>query len=432
MKKIFSTALAAILAASLFAGCSKDNGGSTASADFTPSMNTDETLTIEVRGSWSNFEALEAASIKWNEYYPNVTINYSKVDNFNNQIEALASNDNPPEIIMLNTYEYYSGIDNVADMLVDLSEIGLDTSIFDDSITEASKINGRFCILNWAMVASGFVVNKTLLDEYGLEIPKTHEEFDAVCSALLEKGYTPIQGCTDSICRNILKNECDYDLANADNSAELYEKLSTGAAGCGEAFLKEFSSMIELTEKGYISTAANAEIADIYEGSILHFFEGSTPFLAFTTEGVSGMKKRETKSEHFSAEPFEYEFVSLPVCSEEPVLSVSTAEGFGILKNSANAEWAKEFLRFLCNTGEINEMAEVKGMPAITKTGIADKRFDEIAAIPAERRVNPDKNIISVAVYDCLNETFGEIANGSITTPEAAQTYFEEALDKLV
>ena len=126
------------------------------------------------------------------------------------------------------------------------------------------------CSLPWGVLATGFVVNTTLLDSLGLSIPQTHEQFDSVCETLVENGYTPIQG--------------------------FYEQIMNS-------------------------------IPDNYEGNILHFFEGETPFLCFSTEGFSGMKKRKSKSEAFMAEPFEYEFVSLPISSDEPVLSESFLPG---------------------------------------------------------------------------------------------------------
>ena len=45
----------------------------------------------------------------------------------------------------------------------------------------------------------------------------------------------------------------------------------------------------------------------------MKFFEGDVPFWVCDTEKVSGMKKRESKSEAFSANPFEYEFTFAPM-----------------------------------------------------------------------------------------------------------------------
>lgn len=50
-----------------------------------------------------------------------------------------------------------------------------------------------------------------------------------------------------------------------------------------------------------------------YDGSIMAFFEGDVPFYVCNAECVSGMKKRESKSETFHAAPFEYEFLYAPL-----------------------------------------------------------------------------------------------------------------------
>lgn len=52
------------------------------SAAFVPAMDREAQAEIRVRGSWSNFEALEAAVNDWNEIYSNVLVDYAKVDGY--------------------------------------------------------------------------------------------------------------------------------------------------------------------------------------------------------------------------------------------------------------------------------------------------------------------------------------------------------------
>ena len=56
--------------------------------------------------------------------------------------------------------------------------------------------------------------------------------------------------------------------------------------------------MFELVDNKYIDYNKNEEITDIYEASILYFFEGKTPFLCFDTEGFSGMKNVKANQKH--------------------------------------------------------------------------------------------------------------------------------------
>lgn len=423
MKRVVSVLSAAAVAAALFSGCS----AKAESKEFSPSMDTSASITVNVNGSWSNFEALETVAADWNEIYPNVNINYSRIDNYYEILETLIDSDSKPDIIVFNPNSYYSGKDKIIDCLADLSEAGLDTGVYNDEVLKAVTIDNKFCVFAWGVAASGFVVNKTMLDDLGLSVPETHDDLIKVCDTLKENGYTPIQGCTGNIYANILRNECYYRIFGGNDSDEVINALSTNAEGCGSYFTDEYSAMIDLVKRGYIDTAVNDSITDIYEGSILHFFEGNTPFLCFTTEGFSGMKKRESKSEAFTANPFEYEFVSLPICGDEKVLVKDTFGGLSVVEGSENEEWAKEFLRFLCCPDEINKMAETKGVPSVL--GVGDgKYFSDLYDIPQERKAAVHYMPRIIAVGDSFLSTFHDIAYGDITTPEEAQEHFEQFL----
>ena len=47
---------------------------------FKPALDTNTKCSIKVVGSYDNFEALEEQFDKFNEYYPNVTLSYTKPD----------------------------------------------------------------------------------------------------------------------------------------------------------------------------------------------------------------------------------------------------------------------------------------------------------------------------------------------------------------
>lgn len=426
MKKVVSVLSAAAVAAGIFTGCSSKSG----SEEFSPLLDKEASVTISVNGSWSNFEALEAVAADWNEIYPNVNISYSRIDDYYNILETLVDGDAKPDIVVFNPNTYYSGKDKIIENLADLSKAGLDTSIYNDEVLNAITVDDKLCVFAWGVAASGFVVNMDILDSLGLSVPQTHDEFIKVCDTLKENGYTPIQGCTGSIYGNILRNECYYRIFGEKDSDEVINALSTDAEGCGSYFTDEYNAMLDIVKRGYIDTAVNDSITDIYEGSILHFFEGNTPFLCFTTEGFSGMKKRESKSEAFMADPFEYEFVSLPVCGDEKVLTKDTFGGLAVVEGSENEEWAKEFLRFLCCSDEINKMAETKRVPSVLGSGDGEN-FSDIYNIPQERKAAAHYMPRITAVGDSFLSTFYDIANGDITTAEEAQEHFEQFLSSV-
>ena len=84
---------------------------------------------------------------------------------------------------------------------------------------------------------------------------------------------------------------------------------------------------------------------------------------------VSGMKKRESKSETFSANPFEYEFLYAPLGDKGAYAYQQRWYGFSVNKDSEEKEIAVEFLRFMMQEKEIDEMASIKGLPSVAENG---------------------------------------------------------------
>ena len=89
---------------------------------------------------------------------------------------------------------------------------------------------------------------------------------------------------------------------------------------------------------------------------------------------VSGMKKRESKSETFSANPFEYEFLYAPLGDKGAYAYQQPWYGFSVNKDSEEKEIAVEFLRFMMQEKEIDEMASIKGLPSVAENG-TDERY---------------------------------------------------------
>ena len=86
--------------------------------------------------------------------------------------------------------------------------------------------------------------------------------------------------------------------------------LEAGDNGAVEKLGSIFDVLDLFKEKGYFDLELNDTYpGDNYDGAIMKFFEGAVPFWVCNTEKVSGMKKRESKSESFKAAPFEYTYI---------------------------------------------------------------------------------------------------------------------------
>ena len=145
---------------------------------------------------------------------------------------------------------------------------------------------------------------------------------------------------------------------------------------------------------------------------------------------VSGMKKRESKSETFSANPFEYEFLYAPLGDKGAYAYQQPWYGFSVNKDSEEKEIAVEFLRFMMQEKEIDEMASIKGLPSMAENG-TDERYAGLRdAKNIEASFINDGSVpdsIRAALEQVCND-FGAGVYGNAN--EAVQTFVELCAEK--
>ena len=97
MKKTMCMFLAVLMILGLAAcGSAKQETG--AEDGFRPAFDTSVNGHISVVGGYDNFEALEAEFDRFNDYYPNVKLVYTKVDDYNNMIGTVLNGNDAPDI----------------------------------------------------------------------------------------------------------------------------------------------------------------------------------------------------------------------------------------------------------------------------------------------------------------------------------------------
>ncbi len=67
---------------------------------FVPKLDTESKCKIEIAGRYQNFEALEAEFDRFNEFYPNVELSYTYLDNYKVTIATALAGENAPDIFM--------------------------------------------------------------------------------------------------------------------------------------------------------------------------------------------------------------------------------------------------------------------------------------------------------------------------------------------
>lgn len=360
MKKISKNILSVITFSSVLlislVGCEKNNN-----YKFSPQLNTDEKLTLNILGYFGNFEALDAVTNDFNKYYPNISFNYQQVSG-NNLVAFLDSNFQT-DIFMTSSDTISST--NLIDYCLDLSTVNLNLNDVDQTMLTTSYKGNFLHSLPIGQNIYGIITNVTLLKKEGLDIPKNYDKFINTLNTLKTKGYVPLQSSSTKIYPELTINMM-VNTIQEDN--ELYNDLINGNLKSYSKIENIFNIVSNIQNNEYsLDEVNNLYSFDNYNDAILRFFEGNVPFWVCNSEKVSGMKKRETKSETFKANPFEYTYIYAPLGDKGSYVYHEPWYGLGISKRSPSIEYAKEFMRFYATKNELNKMASTKGVPSIAK-----------------------------------------------------------------
>ena len=423
MKRIMCMFLAVLMILGLTACGTEKQESAPTEAGFKPALDSSSSCHISVAGGYSNFEALEAEFDRFNEYYPNVDLTFTKVDDYNNMIGMVLNGNDAPDIYvnyswMYGRDQYQDSIDH-AENLADPS-LGLDL----DCIRSNMILNTGDGTLPMIPVFSntyGMLVNNDLFKKEGLSIPTTYQELVAVCNAFREKGYeNPMMGFSREETTSLFTLTIyPFFCGTLAQDEEAVKKLNSLDPSAGEYMRSSPEKIVQFLNDSCVNLDACAEIENNYEAVILRFFEGDVPMMACSGDTVSGTKKRESRSEAFLAKPFSYTFVPVPMSDEGAVFLDMPNLQFSVNKDSSNLEMANEFMRFLVTSRELSEMAQNKGLMSPTKDLSFNSMYAAFGSIPENRIISPEVlGLSDDAVIQLRMAVYG-VATGAITIDEA-------------
>ena len=395
---------------------------------FTPALDTETEGSLSIAGFMGNFEALDQVVNNFNEYYPDITVSYEQ--NGATQLVDYLENNEYVDIFMTsagNVSDESNKETYAADYCLDLGKEDIDVSAIEEDMLDACMIDGKLLRIPVAENTFGMVVNKTLLEKEGLDVPTDYEEFMEVLKELKEKGYNPIQGSSIHVYSELAANMA-YTLIGTDK--ELCEKLNNKEGEAAEALRPVMEKLDDIIRNQYTDYSVNETYPpDNYDKAILRFFEGDVPFWICSTECVSGMKKRESKSETFTENPFDYQFLFIPMGEKGAYEYIEPWYGFSVNKNSENKDYAVEFLRFLSTEEQINIMGSVKGMPSVAKNS-SDERYAEIQNQDLIEESYMDKGEIKNSVKNCIADVSNQFGSGAFADADEAVEELEKRISE--
>ena len=189
IKRIVS--LAAVLLLLPVQGCEKKE------VKFTPKYDKDAEFSISVVGNYANFESLEAEFERFCEYYPNGTLEYTCLDDYNNTVGRALLSDEAPDIFVTGTWMIedpkFKTLFDSAEVLSDPSlDINL-SCLRPESLNQTDS--GDVVMLPVFSSSYGMLVNMDIFKKNNLSVPLNYKEFCDVCEKLKAAGYaSPVMG----------------------------------------------------------------------------------------------------------------------------------------------------------------------------------------------------------------------------------------------
>ena len=426
MKKTMCMLLALLMILSLTA-CGQKKQEEPAEEGFRPALDTSVSSHLIIAGSYNNFEALEAEFDRFNEYYPNVELMFTKVDDYNNIIGTVLDGNDAPDIYvnyswMYGRERYKAAIDH-AENLADPA-LGLDLDCIRSNIILRTD-DGTFPMVPVFSNTYGMLVNNSLFEKEGLSVPTTYSELVAVCDAFREKGYdNPMMGFSREELTSLFTVAMyPFFCGTVAHDAEAVKKLNALDASAGEYMRPSLEKIVQFLNDGCVNLDACAEIENNYDAVILRFFEGDIPMMICSGDAVSGTKKRESRSDAFIASPFTYTFAPVPMSDEGASFLDMPNLQFSVNKDSPNLDMANEFMRFLITPRELNEMAKNKGLMSPTKDLSFNDMYAAFGAVPESRILSPEVfGLMDDAVIQFRQALF-RVATGAMTVEDAVAAF---------
>ncbi len=392
MKKRLLRMTALFLTLSMFAaGCGSSGGGSGEEGGSGEKV----TLTIEASQEIMNnipYAFSEENIAAFEEAYPGIEVELVLNPDAQNTsiLQTKLASGQPSDLICYNKVSAENELE-VQKNCVDLSEEPFVENLADKDVLTApdGKIYGfAFAIKTGGM---GVVYNKTMFEEKGIEIPKTYDEFLAVCETLKSEGITPFYGPFKDVWTFQMWTASTWGYYVEKFEPDLWDRLNANEIGWDEipAFEESLQKAYDLYKDGYMQETV---LSDDYNS--LTDAMGSGEYAM--TVG-SDTTARDLLAAH---QDITFDIFPYPVYEgEHEYLTISQLDAeFFIPKDAKHVEEAKQFLNFMAQPEQCNTAQKEAAFVANVK-GADEPDFDEFYTHLYEDYNKPGKTVLEMNAY---------------------------------
>ncbi len=351
-RKLVSMLVMLTLVGTMVTGCGGTATESTESTDSTgettesveETASSDEKIQLSILGykTGSEQEVIDVLIEKFEEENPDIDVTYEGVSStggYSDVLNSRLASGQGDDIFFANATDIMGLVD--AGYTRDLSDLEC-VSNYKTDVLDAITLRDQIPGLTMEVSLFGMFTNQDLLDELGLEVPETQEEFLATCEKVQEAGYTAIEASSkDGTGAAVFITANGFsELYASDDSAEQLAQINEGEILLGDVLEPGFEALQEILDGGYINPEIALVNAIDVEG-ISAFASGETAFYMGGNWLIGGIQGANAD--------LNFTFEGIPTDSGAVVLN-NTVPFLCINSDTDKEEAAIRFIEFMMST----------------------------------------------------------------------------------
>ena len=416
------------------------SGDGVDNAEETSKIISEEKGIINFYGNQEMIPGLDALISDFNEYYPNVEVEYTDLtadfhstssdgasdkveDEINEEYDEITSEEyaaryrlaienaceNGTVDLFISDKILFENSETVKNNTVDIDDTDIDRSAIDPGLLrQCESEDVCFSVPLYANV-SGLLVNKTVLDLYDLEVPTEYFEFITDCSVLKSEGICAIAGDSNMFVE-LLRDQLAAGLVENGNVNEAVLSLNNAEETAGDYLTETIEVLKFLKTKRYFDLKLMPDISD-RDSSVKCFESG----------GIVFMPTDYMTAHCVSTDNIEYSFIPMPLGADGANVCARSAVSLSLNNNAPNRRWAETFLGFLSSADELNMIAGEAGAVSAAAR-FPDEYFDgDVSGVTIYDYPGLDERVIDIFGY-----VLTEVSNGHHTVSSAVKLFDTE------
>ena len=204
MKKVACLLLSVVMTATTLTGCGSHQDSNKENTVENVESQAEKKEKVEI-ACWGN-QMLDTYSQYLCEQFPEVEFEFVLATNSTDYYRFRQDHDDMPDILTVRRFALKDAV-LLKDYLYDLSNTELTNTYYGSYLDSYTYDDGSINWLPTCAEVDGFIINKTMFDEYNVPIPTDYASFIAACEAFEAVGIQPYvtDFASDYCCMEVLQ-----------------------------------------------------------------------------------------------------------------------------------------------------------------------------------------------------------------------------------